>query len=236
MKNQVCILLLLLTPFSVFAQFAKIVDKDGYVNVREGTNLNSKVIAKIKSNEIVFISNKANENDSWSYVYYELEKGSIFSKYISGYVYKARLKQINTFSLISSDENSEKGSYFNCCGVDVQIKSGKFDFIKNKKYFQKYSGYYTYKGKYAFGALGVFPPKTNYLSITGNIGRVDFKVPEKEIENLFMVNNEFSECYYDNGTKTLYISLSNSDGSDSYNALIVIEKGVYKKIIINGDD
>lgn len=236
MKKKFCILSIIIIPFTIFAQFAKIVDMEGYVNIRESTNLNSKIIAKIKSNEIVYISNKGLENENWSHIEFEEKRGNIFSKYISGYIHNSRLKQINTFLLIPSNVVNEKGSEFNCCGVDVKIKSGKFDFAKNKKNFKKSSGYYTYKDKYAFGSWGIYPPKTHYLSITGYVGQIDFAVPHKDLENLFMINNELSECYFDDETKILYIILNNSDGSESYNALIIIENGIYKRIIINGDN
>ena len=236
MKKQTYILLLFLMPISVFAQFAELVDKDGFVNVRASTNANSKVIARIKSREIVFISNTGNENENWSKVDYQQKKGAVFPKYISGFVHNSRLKKINQFLLIPSLEDSEKGTSFECCGVDVVIKSGHYDFQKDKKNFVKRSGYYTFKGKYAFGAWGVFPPSSHYLSISGNVAGVDFTVPTNEIDNLFMVNNESSECYYNSKDKILYIVLSNANGSDSYQALITIERGKYKSIIVTGDN
>jgi hypothetical protein len=230
------IILFLLYFSNSFAQFAKVIDKDGYVNLRENANSKSKIIGRIESNEIVYISNKDNDDENWSYINYERKKGAIFSKYISGYIHNSRLKRINSFLLIPSVEDNQEGTNFICCGLEVEIKSEKFDFTKNKKYFKKFAGYYTYKNKYAFGALGIFPPKSNYHSIAGYIEGKHFEIPQNEIENLFNINNNLSECYFDNETKMLYIVLENSDGSDTYNALLMIENGKYKEIKINDDN
>ncbi|WP_373707734.1 hypothetical protein [Kaistella sp.] len=228
MKKYIYILLLFLQPVIIFAQFAKIVDKEGYVNIRASANSNSKIIATIQSDQIIFISSKGNENENWSQISYQQKKENVFSKYISGFIHNSKLKQITEYLLIPSVDNSEKGTVFICCNVEVEIKSGKFDFQKNKIFFKKFNGYITYKDKYAFGTLGNFPPKLNYLSITGNIEQIHFDVPKKEIENLFDLNNDLSECYYDKETKTLYIILNNSDGSESYNVLFEIKNGKYK--------
>lgn len=236
MKSYIYLLLLFLTPYVGNAQFAQIIDKEGYVNLRESPNLKSKIIGKIKSTEIIFLSNKGIDNKGWSYVDYEQKTGNIFSKYVSGYIHNSRLKQINAFPLIPSVEESEKESNFSCCGVEVNIKSAAFDFQKNKQYFQKFEGYYTYKGKYALGAGGIFPPKTHYLSIDGLIKQTHFEIPQSELANLFHVNNDMSECYYDSEGNNLYLILNNSDGADAYNALLIIENGKYKRLIINSDN
>ena len=219
-----------------FAQFAKVIDKDGYVNLRENANSKSKIIGRIKSNENVYISNKVNDDENWSYINYEQKKGAVFSKYVSGYIHNSRIKQINSFLLIPSVEDNQEGTNFNCCGVEVEIKSEKFDFKKYRNNFKKFRGYYTYKNKYAFGALGIFPPTTKYHSISGYIGKNHFEIPQNEIENLFGINNNLSECYYDSETKTFYIILNNSDGSEAYKALLVIENGHYKEIKIIDDN
>ena len=62
------IILFLLYFSNSFAQFAKVIDKDGYVNLRENANSKSKIIGRIESNEIVYISNKDNDDENWSYI------------------------------------------------------------------------------------------------------------------------------------------------------------------------
>ena len=97
-----------------FAQFAKVIDKDGYVNLRENANSKSKIIGRIKSNENVYISNKVNDDENWSYINYEQKKGAVFSKYVSGYIHNSRIKQINSFLLIPSVEDNQEGTNFGC--------------------------------------------------------------------------------------------------------------------------
>lgn len=215
--------LFFITP--CFAQFAKIIDKDGYVNLRSSANVKSKIIGQIKSSEIVFISDDENEN--WSQIRYEYKKGNVFSEEQSGYIHNSKLKKIDSFLQIPSIEDDEKSVNFICCEVEVEIKSTKFDYEKNKKHFKKFDGYYSYKNKYAFGALGRFPPETTYQSIKGYIEKNHFEIPPKEIENLFDINHNLSECYYDKETKMLYIILNNSDGSETYNVLLMIKDGKY---------
>ena len=236
MRNCICLFLLFLATGIAHAQFAQIIDKEGYVNIREKAYLKSKVISRLKSAQIVFISNKGVENKNWSYINYEQKSESVFSKYISGYIHNSRLKQISSFAPIPFVEESEKEASFSCCDVSIKIKSETFDFQKNRKYFRKFDGYYTYKGKYALGASGIFPPKTHYLSISGTFKQAHFEIPPNELENLFYANNDLSKCYYDSERKTLYLVLNNSDGADAYTALLIIENGKYKRLIINGDN
>lgn len=227
------LLLFCIHPFS--AQFAKIVDRDGYVNIRESASAKSKVIGKIKSDEIVYISDKGNDSEGWSYINYEKQKGVVFSKYLSGYVHNSRLQKISSFLNIPSLDSSDKATHFICCGVEVEIKTQRLDYEKHKGSFKKQDGYYTYKGKYALGVWGRFPSLNTYQSISGSIGKDQFEIPIQDLENLFSINNELAECYYDKESNTLYILLNNADGSEFYIAILVIADGKYKGIVVADD-
>lgn len=222
-------------PLELFAQFAKIVDSDGYVNMREKADSKSKVVGKVKSGSIVCISAKGPESGNWSYVTFESQKERVFSKHSSGYIHNSRLWQISDYLLIPSVGADAKEAKFACCGVEVGIKSEKFDYQGNKRYFEKYEGYFAYKGKFALGCYGLFPPKSSYQSVQGFVGKRPFKVNKNLIENLFDINNEAAECYYDNKAEVLYIILNNSDGSSSYNALLVVKEGNCE-VFINDDN
>jgi hypothetical protein len=212
-------------PFKLVAQFAKIVDSDGYVNMREKADSKSRVVKKIKSGNIVYISTKGSESSNWSYVTFESQKEEVFSKYSAGYIHNSRLRQISDYLLIPSVGADAQGAKFTCCGIEVEIKSENFDYQSNKNYFKKHEGYFTYKGKFALGCYGLFPPKSSYQSVQGFVGKRPFKVYKGLIENLFDINNEAAECYYDKKAEILYIILNNSDGSGSYNALLVVKEG-----------
>lgn len=206
-----------------FCRFAKIVDKDGYVNVREKENGNSKIIGQIKSDEIVFVFEDLSSD--WLNVNYKYN-----NKELSGYLHRSRIKYINTFEQIPSADYDDTFVSFYLNDISVNIKTSNFDYEANKKYFSKdEEGFDKYKGKFMIGTDGYFAEaKTLYQSITVSVGKQTVKIPKEEIEDLFNANNEYTECYYNKGDNSLYIHLSNSDGSGSYKVLFIIENGIYK--------
>ncbi|MDO6676589.1 SH3 domain-containing protein [Tenacibaculum sp. 1_MG-2023] len=64
------------------SEFAKIVDKDGYVNMREKSNTTSKILSQIQSGKLVEI---LEQKDEWWLVLYDNKKG---------YIHKSRLRLV----------------------------------------------------------------------------------------------------------------------------------------------
>lgn len=64
------------------SEFAKIVDKDGYVNMREKNNTTSKILSQIQSGKLVEI---LEQKDEWWLVLYDNKKG---------YIHKSRLRLV----------------------------------------------------------------------------------------------------------------------------------------------
>lgn len=213
MKTKTIFLLtaFLITQLS-FAQFAKIVDKDGYVNVRENADANSKIIGKLNSDEIVYIFEPDNKN--WANV-------------SNGYVHNSRLKYIKSYESVPPTVRDANKAIFKSGNIKVNIASGKFNFKENEKDFTSTLDGDYYKEQQVWGLDGTIP-KTHYLSITAQIGDKTVQIPAKEIENLFQVDNKNTTCYYDRANDILYISMLNSDGAGTYVALFTIEKGEYK--------
>jgi len=205
-----------------FCNFAVIVDKDGYVNVREKESANSAIIGKIKSGEAVFIFEDLDTD--WLNVSFDDNKKS-------GYIHRSRIKYINEFEAIPAVDYDEFKTNFLLNHIQINIKTDKFDYESNKKYFTETVGkdftIRKYKGREMWGTDGTIP-QSYYQSITINIGNQEIEIPEKDIEDLFNPNNDYTECYYDKTNNSIYIHLSNSDGSGSYVALFKIENGVYK--------
>jgi hypothetical protein len=195
-----------------FAQFAKIVDKDGYVNVRENADANSKIVGKINSDEIVYIFEADNKN--WANV-------------SNGYVHNSRLKYIQTYQAVPPTVRDASKAIFKSGNIKVNIVSGKFNFKENEQDFTSTLSGDFYKEQQVWGLDGTIP-KTHYLSITAQVGDKTIQIPAKEIENLFQVNNKSTKCYYDRINDILYISMLNSEGAGTYVALFTIEKGEYK--------
>ncbi len=202
-----------------FCNFAVIVDKDGYVNVREKESTNSKIIGKIKSGEAVFIFEDLDTD--WLNVSFDDDKKS-------GFIHRSRIKYIKDFETIPAvDYNDEKATFL-LSNIDIEILSDKFDYEANKQYFSETDfPIRKYKGHEMWGTDGTIP-QSYYKSITVKIGNQEIKIPKKDIEDLFNPNNMNTECYYDKANNSIYIHLSNSDGAGSYVALFKIENGVYK--------
>jgi len=205
-----------------FCNFAVIVDKDGYVNVREKESANSKIIGKIKSGEVVFIFEDL-DTDWLNITFGDDEK--------SGYIHRSRIKYIKDFDKIPSVDSHDYKAIFHLNNIDIDIETDDFDYDSNKKYFSETAKedfiIKKYKDREMWGTDGTIP-QSYYQSITVKIGRQEIEIPEKDIEDLFNPNNNYTECYYDKSSNTIYIHLSNSDGSGSYVALFKIENGVYK--------
>ncbi|MNI06467.1 hypothetical protein D3C81_1218640 [compost metagenome] len=90
MNYRYLLVLLFLTVCQLAsAQFAKIIDKDGYVNVRQQATVNSVVVSKIAADEIVYAFPDEKFGD-WVIVDYT----DNHNKSITGYVHNSRIKYI----------------------------------------------------------------------------------------------------------------------------------------------
>lgn len=213
------------------AQFAKIIDKDGYVNVREQATVHSAVVSKIAANEIVYVFTDEQFGD-WVIVDYTDNQ----NKNITGYVHHSRIKFVESYPQIPTMTFDESTATFIAMDITVEIRSEKFDYEKNKKYFSSttYEGYTMvdkFKGRKLWGTDGGIPT-SHYISIKATIKGKTVQIPDKEIESLFNVNNEFATCYYDDLNDTLYINSVNGDGAGGYAVLFTIEKGKYKTRVL----
>lgn len=209
------------------SNFAEIVDKDGYVNVRNEANSQSEIIGKINSGEIVYIFNIGDYDGNWLNI--DFKKGD---SVLTGFIHKSRLKPISEYEYIPPVSKVENEAEFYYRNIKVIIKSEPFNYQANEKYFteeQLHDDYVVqkYKGQEIWGTDGTIP-RTHYTSITVRIGNQIIEIPKKEIENLFNVNNELASCYLNEKNETLYITLKNSDGAGSYEVLFIIEKEKYK--------
>jgi hypothetical protein len=105
-----------------FAQFAKITDKDGYVNVRENADAKSKIVGKINTDEIVYIFESDPVHKNWANV-------------SNGYIYNSRLKYIESYQKIPPTARDANKATFASGNIKVNIVSGKFNFKENEKDF-----------------------------------------------------------------------------------------------------
>lgn len=208
-----------------FCYFAKIIDKDGYVYVREKENKNSKIIGQLKSGHVIFIPEDLGTN--WLNINYRDD-----NKELSGYIHRSRVKYINTLENVPMADYDNTFVNFYLRNISINIKTGTFNKESfDTKYFSKdEKGFDKYKGRFMLGTDGYAnEAKTFYKSITISIGNYTIKIPETDLQDLFNANNGYTECYFDKTDKTLYIHLTNSDGAGSYVVLFIIKNGIYKR-------
>ncbi|MCT2561685.1 SH3 domain-containing protein [Chryseobacterium herbae] len=228
MKTNKIILLAAALGFQFsLAQFAKIVDKDGYVNLRKEADGKSDIVGKINSDEILYIFSPE-DNKNWLNADYTDKNG----KNLSGYIHSSRVKFIESYESVPAVSINENKAVFNSKNITVTIESEPFNYKENKKYFSTtdYKDYKVedkFKGQQIWGTDGTIP-QTHYQSISVKIGGKTLQIPPKEIENLFNINTESAACYFDSEHETLYINMVNSDGAGGYAVLFTIENGAYK--------
>ncbi|WP_293955657.1 MULTISPECIES: hypothetical protein [unclassified Sphingobacterium] len=232
MNTRYFLVLLFLTVCqSASAQFAKIIDKDGYVNLRKRATVNSAVVSKIAADEIVYAFADEKFGD-WVIVDYT----DNHNKSITGYIHHSRIKYIASYKQIPNIFFDEGTTKFVSKDISVQINSDRFDYEKNKSDFSSTQyGEQTvldkFRGQQVWGTDGEIPT-SHYTSIQATIKGRFIQIPEKEIESLFNVNNEFATCYYDDSNDILYITAVNGDGAGGYAVLFEIKKGKYKARVV----
>jgi len=208
-----------------FCHFAIIVDKDGYLNVREQPGISSKIIGNAKVGEVVFILDDSKKD--WLLIKFKVEGGNNNT----GYVHRSGIKFINTFEQIPAADYDEDFVNFTLKDITVNIKTERFDYQLNRGDFSKdFKGFYKYKGKFMLGTDGqIAGAIMHYKSIILRIGEQIVKIPSRDFEDLFNPNNQYSECYFNKSDDTLYLHFSNSDGSSSYFVLFIIQNGILKE-------
>ncbi len=208
-----------------FCHFAIIIDKDGYLNVREQPGISSKIIGNVKVGEVVFILDDSKKD--WLLIKFKVEGGNSNT----GYVHRSGIKYINTFEQIPAADYDENFVNFILKDITVNIKTEHFDYQLNKGGFSKdFKGFYTYKGKFMLGTDGqIEEAKMHYKSIILRIGEQTVNIPSIDFEDLFNPNNQYAECYLNKRDDILYLHFSNSDGSSSYFVLFIIQNGILKE-------
>lgn len=234
MKN-ICILIILLVSQLNYAQFARISDADGFVNVRKEANAKSEISGKILNKEIVYLIDNEFSNSQWKYAFYESKS----IKEVSGYIHSSRLKILSDFIEIDYLKTENDIAFFMDREEDIQIEIAVQSFNAKKsisKFSIKDGFYYAYKSKPIWGTDGNLP-NSAYKFIKVKIKGKEFEVPQESLENLFQPTiiekaNDFKyiEINYDKNNDVLYISSLNSDGAGSYVVLFVFEKGNFKEI------
>ncbi|MFL9554083.1 SH3 domain-containing protein, partial [Acinetobacter baumannii] len=112
-----------------YADFGFIQDKDGYVNVRGNSSLNSKVTSKLNNNEIVSCV---------------MDEGTInfclvnASNGVTGFVYKNRVNNFSGYTSIKLSQYSREKAVYNDKNIIVEVYAKKA--ILGPKLYKTFKG------------------------------------------------------------------------------------------------
>ncbi|MDR2285372.1 MAG: SH3 domain-containing protein [Sphingobacterium sp.] len=242
MMRELFFICLLSWMFPVQAQFMKVVDPDGFVNVREEPNVKSKVVGKVNSNAVVYHLEADEISGNWVSVTFGQN-----DKELDGYIHTSRLKSLDQLSpvpLVNSTKNywifkstKDKGDLADI-SVRVDFEKPNWDVLKNGLRMDE-NGDITLNGVKVWGLFDPAVKASRYKSIDIEIDGQKINVPTKELETLFSVGEDLSQhsrlpmvITYDKEQDTLYIRSLNGDTSYAYDLLFVFVKGKFKEKMV----
>lgn len=237
-RRKLGLILSLILGQMVFSQvengFGIIVDKDGYANIRQKPNTKSATKGKIKSGEVVgigqaTIGEKIIPNWLWVDVRSQSEPRA--------YIHQSRVKRLETLPQIPFQNKQGNTLVFgNKKDVEISVSVKTISFERDIK--PHISGKYGefYKGKFAYGFDGITSLDKDFMvevfdKITINLGGKNIEIPQKELENLFLVGDfpEAYHCYWDREQNRIFIQTSVGDGAGSRDLLFIIENNKFKE-------
>lgn len=221
-------------------------DKDGYVNIRQSPNLNSKIIGRIYSEDIFFF-NKIEGNDDWYMVDYggqipklikdmKPDQKDYYTKELNcknnyveveGYVHKSHVIPLS--SLLRLNPNNYKPNRENITVKNdtllFEISVGNFDSTKHKIEKSENGCAHKIDGFQPMGLLTKLPKmETKYIKL--KIRSEDIVIPKTEFSFLYELDlNRLSLLVDKKGV--LYIEAGGSDGYAGYSVWWIIKNGKY---------
>ncbi len=164
-----------------YADFGFIQDKDGYVNVRGNSSLNSKVTSKLNNNEIVScVMNEGTNN----FCLVNASNG------VTGFIYKNRINNFSGYTSIKLSQYSREKAVYNDKNIIVEVYAKKA--ILDPKFYKTFKGEYKYfNNKQFFGTDGTLP-NNDFLQLDKIIiNNKDKKIEigKNDIEQYFFPKN-----------------------------------------------
>ncbi|WP_284086077.1 SH3 domain-containing protein [Acinetobacter pittii] len=215
---------------SSYADFGFIQDKDGYVNVRGNSSLNSKVTSKLNNNEIVSCVMDEGTNN-----FYLVNA----SNGATGFVYKNRINNFSGYNSIKLSQYSREKAVYNDKNIIVEVYAKKA--ILDPKLYKTFKGEYKYfNNKKFFGTDGSLP-NNDFLQLDKIIVKEKdntIEISRTELEQYFFPKdgidgskNELADfkIYYLNNNIFILNTLNNG-GAAAYNIVLNIKNG---KVIAN---
>ena len=234
MNRIILFAVFILCSTGIFAQFAVVNDKDGYVIVRSSPKIEQdNIIDTLHNGRFIYVENMKNKSaENWI--------GIVVKDFYYGYIDANNIKQISEYQHIEYISENENKLTFRDSNISVEIKIREFDKSKHKiKYYKK--NVHLIDEKIFFGTDGNLPKyEYEYINITMN--ETTYFLPNEATENLyepnfnhFISNSEyilFVSPFYDKENDILYIQSMNGDGAGGYTVVWKIEKGIYKERMV----
>ncbi len=203
--------------------FAIIKDKDGFTNIREKPNATSKIVCKIKDDELFYcLWNEGHED------WYEID-----FRETSGFIHRSRIQSL-------ADLPHEKGSKqvhdtLFLAKAHFSIKIVKANFIKSEHKIvdNRQKGIFLIDGKQPWGVdFGI--PREGIQSIDITMDNELVKIPKSDLADLF--NPNFGSCQlYFKDKDTFYLVMQNGDAAGSYGVAFALKDKKYvKRYIFRG--
>lgn len=229
MKNYIfftAALLVLNTNAS--ANFGLIFDKDGYVNLREGMSLNSKVIGKVNNNEVISC---ILEETSSKFCFVNLDNGK------EGYIYKDRVNFFKDYSKIILNKTTSNTAIFKSDKADVKIYSQ--DLRLTEKDFRKSGEKYYLGNQIVWGVENTIPNNaySQLSKIEIKYNGKDIVIPYDILKGYFFPKkslsgkSEISQFnVYLKGQELYLVNQFNSGGASAYNVVFHIKDHKLKQV------
>jgi hypothetical protein len=207
------------------ADFGFIHDKDGCVNVRGNSSLNSKVTSKLNNNEIVSCVMDEGINN---FCLVNASNG------ITGFVYKNRINNFSGYTSIKLSQYSREKVAYSDKNIIVEVYAKKA--ILDPKYYKTFKGEYKYfNDKKFFGTDGTLP-NNDFLQLDKIIIKdkdEKIEIGKTDIEQYFFPKNgmdgdrnelaDFKIYYLNNNIYIL--NTFNNGGAAAYNIVLNIKNG-----------
>lgn len=198
-------------------QIAIIEDPDGFTNVREKAEGQSKVIHKILENEVFFYYIEGNEE--WVHVYIPKNKFSLGDWPdwdIAGYTHRSRIKPLNELPTYSGS------------GFEFSYELGPFDSTSRIISWGKGKWISSIDGRRPWGTDGNLP-KLVVKEVTVKIDEISIPIHQVFYSDLFECTNSFD--IYRKGD-VFFVYQTNSDGAGGYELAWVISKdGLMQRLV-----
>lgn len=212
---------ILLYSHSLLAQFARMEDPDGYVNIRSRPAGSSPVRIKVYEDEVFWCFEP--EGD-W-YPVDVFKNGTS----VSGYIHQSRVRFIEQLPSVPVRERHANRIVFQNADLRVAFSTRKF--VEREHTIQRShptgsSFISTIDNRPLWGTDGNMP-KEEYSQLTVTLGDQPVAIPKTEITNLFEPNLGSTAVHHDKASGRIYISSTNSDGAGGYVVLWMIKHGKF---------